>query len=112
MTALKVIYKDDTESRQNPSKAKAHAAMLNAKNINNFTLEQIAAAHGLLTEVAKAYTDSRTFINYRDKFISVKIDHPTRANRWSEAADIVDKFAAEQGYEKVVKDSSINFHVA
>lgn len=111
MKALKVTFKDEVETRQSPAKVKAHAAMLNAKNISKFSLDQIAAAHGMLDQVAKAYTDSRTFVNYRANFIAVKVDSPTRDNRWSDAAEIVDKFAAEHGYEKVIKDSSIIFHV-
>lgn len=108
---LNVKFKEENSSRQTPWAARAHAAQLDAENVNNFTLAQITAAHDLLNQVKLAYTDSRVFLNYRKKFISVKIDHPTRANRWSEAAEIVDAFAAERDYEKEIKDSSIIYHV-
>lgn len=70
-----------------------------AENESLYSLAQLSAGEALLAHIEDVYIQSRVFLNYRQKFIAVKVNAPkfmdkvsTRAARldlWCEANGIV-----------------------
>lgn len=111
MSSIKVTFKDEVKSIQNPVRVKMHIRDQDAANISKFTMEQIQAGEELRKQVAQAYDMSQVYLNYRAKFIAIKVDSPKFANKASDAAELIDRLCADQGYEKVFQGDNIIFHI-
>lgn len=109
--SLKVSFKDEVKSVQNPVRAIMHAKELDAANISKYSTDQIQAGQDLRGLVVKAYDMSRVYLNYRAKFISIKVESPKFANKASEAAELIDKLCADKGYDKVWQGTNLIFHI-
>ena len=62
--------------------------------------------------VRQAYGRSRVFLNYRQKFIAIKVELPHRYDMVSQQAAAVDTYADMQGYAKVTTNTAIIFRIA
>jgi hypothetical protein len=111
MSTLKVTFKDDAKRIQTPWAAKRHVAELDARNIGLYTLDQLQAGEEFRKMVDAAYRDSQVYLNYRSKFIAVKVDAARFTDKASEAAEIIDRLCSERGYDKMIKGSNIIFHL-
>ena len=69
----------------------------NAENIGSYSLDQQSAADALLAAVEDAYGRSRVFLNYRQRFVAVKVSAPVFADRVSLRAAKLDTWAEANG---------------
>lgn len=67
------------------------------ENIGSYTLTQQSAADKLLAMVDDAYIRSRVFRNYRQRFIAVKVNKPTFADKVSLRAAKLDLWCEANG---------------
>ena len=111
MSTLKVIFQDDRNRVQTPWAVKKHVAELDARNIGLYTMEQLQAGEEFRKMVDGAYTSSQVYLNYRAKFIAVKVDHARFTDKASAAAELIDRLCSERGYNKMIKGSNIIFHL-
>jgi hypothetical protein len=111
MSNLTVTFKDEVKSIQNPVRVIMHVKAQDAANISKFSLDQIQAGEDLRVQVAQAYDMSKVYLNYRAKFIAVKVDSAKFANKASEAAELIDRLCADKGYDKVFQGDNIIFHI-
>jgi hypothetical protein len=109
--SLKVTFKDEIKSIQNPVRVIMHVKAQDAENISKYSMDQIQAGEDLRVMAAKAYDMSRVYLNYRAKFIAVKVDTPKFENKVSQAAELIDRLCADKGYDKVFQGDNIIFHI-
>lgn len=76
------------------------AARRNRENIGNWSSQARDAATVVRNMLLEAYNSFGVYINYRQKFISVKIDHPSK--RSPDLIDQFNQFVETQGYEKAI----------
>lgn len=93
----KVLQYDEAEDDQKAAAA-IDAKARDALFINNFTQTERNKAKAFADTVRSAYFRSRVFINYREKFIAVKVEKPQRADIISSEVTVVDDHAANKGY--------------
>ena len=94
-------YQDVEErSKLHPFVCKEDAKRRDAKNIGRYTLEQIKQARQLEEDVRSAYFRSRVFVNYRERFIAVKVEAPQFADKVSLAVRELDEACEENGIQR------------
>ena len=93
---------EDVEERSalHPLVCKLDAKRRDAKNISRYTLEQIEQARKLEEDVREAYFRSRVFVNYRERFIAVKVEAPQYADKVSLAVRKLDEACEEAGIQR------------
>ncbi len=90
----------NTETSRRPWFVKNDVERLNAKWGPTYTARQRSAAQQALDLLDSAYHYQGAYINYRKKFIAVKLDRPIKRNRLYAAT--ADAHFADKGYSKVV----------
>lgn len=80
---------------------KRDAERRNANNFDAYSPEQVQQAQQLFSDVSEAYFRSRVFLNYRERFIAVKVEAPNLADKVSLAVRDLDLAVEEQGVKKV-----------
>lgn len=96
-----MAYKDVEERSALPAFiCRMDAKRRNSNNIDTYTPEQIKQAQRLYADVSNAYFRSRVFLNYRERFIAVKVEAPNYADKVSLEVRNLDKACEEAGYKK------------
>jgi len=80
--------------------AKLDSKAQNEKYIGTYTQAERMFAEQLLEAVAEIYVDSNVYLNYRQKFVAVKVDSATLANKV--AAYNLDLYCERYDIERVV----------
>lgn len=80
----------------------------NKDNEGAYTLEQHAAADAMFKVIEEAYGRSRVFMNYRQRFIAVKVNAPQFADKVSLRAARLDAWADTNG---IVKEHTRYGHI-
>jgi hypothetical protein len=93
------------------------AAHLDAKRKSaeaqkEYSKKQQSEATTVFEAVRVSYIRSKVYLNYREKFYAVKVNHPTKADAMSKDVAKVEKLLAEVGAEKVVSKQGIIYRVA
>ena len=104
-TAIKTVFANT--SRQDDVKIPAWVCVQDAKkrdaeNIKLYTAEEQRFAEGLLGTIGDVYGRSNTYMNYRKKFVAVKVDSPRVRDKVSLAAVRLDCWCETNGVEKVI----------
>jgi hypothetical protein len=68
-----------SESKQAPWIVIADAQQRNDTYIKLYSTEQIAKGERIKTFVSSVFPSNRVYLNYRQKFIAVKVEHVSRA---------------------------------
>ena len=76
----------------------ADAAKQNQENRRRFSAKQLAAADTFADCLKLAYAGN-TYINYRAKFIAIKIERPITKDRFYK--EMIEATCREKGFEKV-----------
>lgn len=82
-----------------------------ARYKENFSPAQVCLAEEVLALAKEAFFRSRVYMNYRDKFIAVKIDRPTMADRISSEAISLHSFCTDAGIEAVNTASALIYRI-
>ena len=90
----------NTDVSRRPWFVKQDVERLNAKWSATYTPKQRSAAQQALDLLDTAYHYQGAYINYRKKFIAVKLDRPIKRNKLYAAT--ADAHFADKGYSKVV----------
>ena len=80
----------------------------NAENEGAYTLEQHAAADAMFLAIEEVYGRSRVFMNYRQRFIAVKVNAPQFGDKVSLRAAKLDAWADANG---IVKEHTRYGHI-
>lgn len=78
------------------------AAQRNRENLSLYTQSQVQFGQALLEMVESTYERSKVYINYRKKFIAVKVNSPTFSDKLSLSAIRLDASASAMGIDRVV----------
>ena len=89
------------------------AATQNVVNANKYTAQQLSFAYNILAQASNAFVRSKTYINLRNKYISVKVTNVTKACLASNAVNEFSKFIATQNniVVKYTNTNSILFNI-
>ena len=87
--------------------AKRRSAIAQAK----YSMTQQREANTVHEAVRVSYARSTVYLTYRDKFYTVKVHHPSAADRLSKEVERVESVLNELGAEKVVTAQSIIYRV-
>lgn len=103
-------------TRETDNKPAAHAwfaiqdaRMRNIKGASHYTDRQKARAEGMKFALELVYSARDIFINYRKKFITIKVDRPQIRDR-QQLAFLEEEWTA-LGVEKVVTPQGINYQI-
>lgn len=96
-----MIEKDlDSKPSRNAYASAIDAQRRNLENIDLYTDEQVEHAIAVLDLVRSTFIRSKCYINYREKFIAIKVNKPTMADRLN--AGPLDDDLAAQDIHKVI----------
>lgn len=77
--------------------AAADARRRNALYEVQYTAKQRAFAEAFKDQVANAFIRSKVYLNYRERFMAIKVDRPSVRDRISSAVAAVEDFCAKNG---------------
>jgi hypothetical protein len=83
----------------------------NAENEALYSEDEKQLADMFAQQTRNAYIRSRVYLNYREKFIAVKIDKPSVSDKISVVVDALHKDAEALGYTIVKTKSNIVFRL-
>ena len=81
------------------------------QNIESYSQEQVYKAETFKTMVAQAYVRSRVYLNFRERFIAVKVEAPCLKDRITKAVIEVIEFAEENNIKIIRKRASLIFRL-
>lgn len=102
---------DNDDVRQNPAFAAIDARRRDAQNVNLYTLNQIKAGIELESRVRFCFFRSRVYLNYRSKFIVVKVEKPQMADKSSDAYSEVISFCEKNDYDIAITGNAMLFRI-
>jgi len=107
------MYKEiDTDSTVLPRwMAAADAQQKSKENSKLYSPEQQQQLEALFLRVCAAY-DARVFRNFRQQFMVVKVDKPSKANLLARSVRELDYWAAENGIDIVRTKNNILYRIA
>lgn len=85
------------------------ARMRNIKGASHYTDSQKARAEGMKFALELVYSAREIYINYRKKFISIKVDRPLVRDRHN--LTLLEKDWTALGVEKVSTPQGINYQI-
>ena len=91
--------------------AAADARRRNALYEGQYTAKQRAFAEAFKAQVANAYIRSKVYLNYRERFMAIKVDRPSVRDRISSAVAGTEDFCAKQGITAHRTASAIVFRI-
>jgi hypothetical protein len=99
----------NTHESFKPWFAKQDAERLNAKWRPTYTLKQQAEAQKAVDLLDTAYSAKGIHINFRKKFIAVKVDRPIKRDKLFAAT--AEALFAEKGYTKAISAQGIIYRI-
>lgn len=99
----------DTQPSFAPWAARLDAERLNAKWRPTYTLQQQAEAQKAVDLLDTAYAAKGIHINFRKKFIAVKVDRPIKRDKLFAAT--AEALFAEKGYTKAISPQGIIYRI-
>jgi hypothetical protein len=109
MQHTKVLKNKDND--QDPLFIFFDARQRNEEGIKLYSEAEIVAARALQGHVGNVFTRSRVFINYREKFVSIKVDNPSRADLVSLAAADLEAYCKQHNVEIVKSSRGLLFRI-
>jgi hypothetical protein len=91
--------------------AAADARRRNALYEGQYTDKQRAFAEAFRAQVANAYVRSRVYLNYRERFMAIKVERPSVRDRISSAVAQVEEFCAKHGITAHRTASAVVFRI-
>ena len=85
---------------QNPLRGILDAERDSAENIGKWPLAKRQEAEDFESMLKNAYPLGKTYLNYRERFIAVKVTDISEIDSTSQAAANVRQIASSRGYEK------------
>ena len=104
----KEIEVDDTRMPKWAAAADAQAKSKACRKL--YTTEQQQALEALYLKVSGAY-NARVFYNYREKFMVVKVEKPSKVNMLSSDVRNLDYWAAQQNIDIVRTKNNILYRI-
>ena len=83
----------------------------NTQNESLYSESEKQLADIFAQQARNAYIRSRVYLNYREKFIAVKIDKPSVSDKISVVADALHKDAEALGYKIIKTKTNIVFRL-
>lgn len=102
---------DNEEVYQRRWMARQDVRVKDAENIQLYTDSEVRAGIDLEQMVTKAFVRSRIFRQHREKFITVKVERPQKADRDSYEAILLERFCDKQGYTRHRTAGAILFRI-
>ena len=84
----------------------------NAKEIVKYSNAEIIAGAKLLEKVQQAYFRSKAYLNYREKFIAVKVENAQLADKITSEVAELNTWVTGKGYVVKIRGKHIIFHIA
>jgi hypothetical protein len=81
------------------------------QNVELYSQEQVYKAETFKTMVVRAFFRSRVYLNFREKFIAIKVEAPNVRDKISKEAREVEKFADENNIQIIKKRASLIFRL-
>ena len=91
--------------------AAADARRRNALNEGQYTAKQRAFAEAFKAQVANAYIRSKVYLNYRERFMAIKVANPSVRDRIGSAVAAVEDFCTKHGITAHRTASAIVFRI-
>ena len=105
-------YNDDDQKSRLPAWVCAEdARRRDTENITLFTPEEIEQGKLLFNKVQNAFIRSRTYMNYREGFIAVKVDKPKMADKLSPEFSQLEQYVTRMGYEVRKTKIALIYHI-
>ena len=98
-----------TKASSNPRAAATDAAARNSKNKSLYSSSQRATAQTYRDLLDSAYGYDEIFINYRQRFIAIKLTNPAVSN--NSLAAKVDALLAERGVTRAVTEQGTVYRI-
>jgi hypothetical protein len=92
--------------------AAADARRRNALYEGQYTAKQRAFAEAFRSQVANAYVRSRVYLNYRERFMAIKVERPSVRDRISSAVAGIEDFCSKHGITAHRTASAIVFRIS
>lgn len=102
---------EETKTPQAPWECVMDIKRRNEQNRDTYDAEYHALADDIKHRASQAWSRSRCFLNYRDRFIAIKVDRPTRADATSKEVETFDRYCELVGVKKHVTRSSIVYRI-
>ena len=83
----------------------------NKQNIESYSQEQVYKAETFRDMVVRAYFRSRIYLNFRERFIAVKVEAPNIRDKISKEAREVIEFADENDIKIIKRRASLIFRL-
>lgn len=103
---------DNEDVHQRRWMARQDVRIKDAENVQLYTDSEVRAGIDLEQMVAKTFLRSRVFRQHREKFITVKVERPQKADRDSYEACLLEQYCDKQGYTRHRTASAILFRIA
>ena len=94
------VHEQDNKPACVPFIAAIDAKHRNQQNVGYWTSKQISTAEKFKLFLESVYTCNDVYINYRKKFIAIKIDNPVSQSEFREL--LLNDIIEEKGFTKVV----------
>jgi hypothetical protein len=91
--------------------AKADIEQKNYENESLYSTSRKAQAERFAAAVREAYPLSTVYVNYRQKFIAVKVDRPLVTDRNRVQVAAIDTYAFAQKYQKVKTLNAVIYRI-
>ena len=111
-TLLKDSSTNVSESKQAPWVVRADAQQRNEKYITQYSEEQIAKGERLHKFVDDTFRANRTFLNYRQKFIAIKVEGVTLAEASYTHTALLEDLCDLSNVKIVTRGSNVIFRIA
>mgnify|MGYP001263830451 FL=1 len=83
----------------------------NKQNIESYSQEQVYKAETFRDMVVRAYFRSRIYLNFRERFIAIKVEAPNIRDKISKEAREVIEFADENDIKIIKRRASLIFRL-
>ena len=102
----------DTTTKQSVWAAITHAKQINEDNVGLYTDEQIESGNRIHKYVQTMFPNNRTFLNYRKKFIAVKVEDVSLVSAQSTHAQLLEDLCELSKVEIAGHGNNIIFRIA
>jgi hypothetical protein len=112
MSYLLACFDEDSNIATTKFFAAQDAQRRDRENKPLFSEEEQAAGQALFEKVSTAFFRSRVFRNYRETFIAVKVEKPTKLDLLSNAVHELDAYCRSSNIKVKATKTAIIYHIA
>ena len=104
-------FLNDTETKQMPWNIIKDIKERDAAGILNYTADEVAQANALLAQARQVFIRSRCFVNFRENFVTLKVESVKAADKLNAGFDAFELALAELQAENDHKNGHYLFHI-